>query len=149
MTGTGAYLFGGRWNSPGRRVVYSSGHIALATLELLVHIDDADAFARIAHVFHTVTFAEDALSILDQQHLPPRWNALPVSPDSQVVGDEWLDGGNSPVLAVPSVIIPAALRYQPENMNYLINPGHPLFAEAATAGDIREFRADQRLHDSE
>ena len=46
LSGMGAYLYGGRWNSPGQYVVYASGNVSLAMLEVLVHIDDAEAFAR-------------------------------------------------------------------------------------------------------
>lgn len=36
--GAGARLYGGRWNSPGRAVVYLAGSLALAALEILVHV---------------------------------------------------------------------------------------------------------------
>ena len=36
--GEGARLYGGRWNSPGRPAVYTSGSLALAALEVLVHL---------------------------------------------------------------------------------------------------------------
>jgi RES domain-containing protein len=35
----GARLFGGRWNSPGHPVVYTAQSLALAALEILVHVD--------------------------------------------------------------------------------------------------------------
>ena len=37
--GEGAWRFGGRWNSPGIRIVYTSGTKALAALESLVHLN--------------------------------------------------------------------------------------------------------------
>ena len=39
LTGHGARVFGGRWNSPGRPVVYLAEHPALAALEVRVHLD--------------------------------------------------------------------------------------------------------------
>ena len=37
MSGEGAYLFGGRWNSRGTRMVYLGSSIAQAAYEILVH----------------------------------------------------------------------------------------------------------------
>ena len=38
FTGEGARLYGGRWNSPGKAVIYTSEHQATAVLEILVHV---------------------------------------------------------------------------------------------------------------
>ena len=38
MTGTGAKIYGGRWNHAGYPVVYASGSRSLAALEFLVHV---------------------------------------------------------------------------------------------------------------
>jgi RES domain-containing protein len=49
MTGTGAYKNGGRWNTPGHYAVYTSGNLSLAMLEVVVHVDDAEAFLDTPH----------------------------------------------------------------------------------------------------
>ncbi len=38
ITGTGARIYGGRWNHAGYPVVYVSGSRSLAALEFLVHV---------------------------------------------------------------------------------------------------------------
>ncbi len=42
LDGEGAMLVGGRWNSPGRAVVYMAESISLAVLENLVHMSRQD-----------------------------------------------------------------------------------------------------------
>ena len=41
LTGSGAARYGGRWNGVGRRMVYTADSLALATLELTVHLTGA------------------------------------------------------------------------------------------------------------
>lgn len=142
MSGVGAFKYGGRWNSPGHHVAYASGHLTLAMLELLVHVDDAEAFRAIPHSYQPITFTSDAVATLAEEDLPPGWNARPETRASQVAGDEWLENQSTPVLAVPSVIVPAYLRYEP---TYLINPHHPAYASTVEIGDIRDLTWDPRL----
>ena len=42
ISGTGAKTFGGRWNSKGMAMLYTSQHISLALLEMLVHTQFTD-----------------------------------------------------------------------------------------------------------
>ena len=117
MTGQGAYLFGGRWNSPGRHAVYLSGTLTLAMLEVLVHIDDTEAFLEKSYIYHSVNFSEAEVAVLEAASLPKDWNARPETRASQQVGDEFLERAEHPVLALPSVITPSNLHYDPLYMN--------------------------------
>lgn len=141
----GAYLYGGRWSSPGRYVVYASGNVSLAMLEVLVHIDDAEAFARRAHVYKRLSFDETRVAVLDEAALPADWNARPETIETQGIGDEWAVRQETPVLAVPSVVVPADLRFEQEYLNYLINPRHPDFGVAVEVGELRALDWDPRF----
>lgn len=145
MSGVGAYRAGGRWNSPGRYVVYAAGNLTLAMLELLVHVDDASAFRVLRHVYHAVTFSDDGVSTLGRADLPSGWASSPVSRATQVAGDEWLEARSTLVLAVPSVIVPPTHRYDPAYMNYLVNPSHPDFGKEIEIGPILDLDVDPRL----
>ena len=145
MSGQGAYFFGGRWNTPEHHTVYLSGTLTLAMLEVLVHIDDVTAFAQKAHVYHAVKFDERDVAVLEQRSLPQGWNTRPETLASQAVGDEFLERGEQAVLALPSVVVPRELRYDPLYMNYLVNPAHPDVSSVIEVGDIRILDWDPRL----
>ena len=53
------------------------------------------------------------------------------------IGDEWLRSKTSPVLRVPSVIIP-------DESNFLLNPAHADFAKLSISKP-EDFRFDPRL----
>lgn len=57
---------------------------------------------------------------------------------SSAFGDVWLNEKRTPVLAVPSVIMP-------ESTNYLINPSHPAFGAEGIEITYRPFTLDPRL----
>ncbi|MBS3967723.1 MAG: RES family NAD+ phosphorylase [Truepera sp.] len=144
MTGMGAFLHGARWNAPGQYVVYASGNLSLAMLEVLVHLDDAEALWAVPHVYHSLRWPERIIATLDRSALPKGWNDRPETLVSQAVGNEWLERQASAVLAVPSVVTPPELRFQPLYMNYPINPRHPDFA-AVAVGQVYGLEWDTRL----
>jgi RES domain-containing protein len=118
-SGEGARIHGGRWNSKGRVVVYSSESISLAVLEQLVHIEDPavlDAFVAVS-----ATLDEGSIEVLSPSSLPDDWRTYPAPPSLKAIGDAWLSEGRSLALRVPSVTVRG-------QYNYLINPVHPDFA---------------------
>ena len=133
--GEGARLFGGRWNSPGTRVAYASDSIALATLEVLAHLQSTAVLQ--SYVLATIDFPEELVEVLDPASLRRGWRRYPSPPENQAVGDRWLTEGRSLVLRVPSAIIPSAA-------NFLINPQHPRFGRVIIRQPER-FAFDPRL----
>jgi RES domain-containing protein len=121
--GEGAYLYGGRWSSPGTRLVYSSEHQSLAMLEYFVHLDPEDAPDDL------VLATADVPDNLSRQQmrageLPARWRETPAPPELALIGDEFVKKAASCLLLVPSAL---AVN---EN-NWLINPQHPEFRKMA------------------
>jgi RES domain-containing protein len=137
--GEGARLFGGRWNSPGRPVIYVSESRALATLELLAGLGSTAPLPAwvIAGVRFPESLVADLGEILAPEVLPDGWDATPPTSVSQGIGDRWLDEAPSAVLQVPSVIVPA-------ECNYLLNPRHPDFGRI-DLGEPQELRLDPRV----
>lgn len=132
--GEGAYRYGGRWNSVGTRVVYASSTLSLAALEILVHLNP---LIPMSFVFFRIEFDDAFLEGLEADVTPLRWKSHPPSKPSQRYGDDWVREARSPVLAVPSVIIPT------EN-NLLLNPNHPSYPSVDISGP-QDFAFDPRL----
>ena len=118
-SGEGARIHGGRWNSKGRAVVYSSESLSLAVLEQLVHVEDPGVLD--AFVVVSATVDEARIEVLSPASLPDNWRAYPAPPSLRAFGDTWLSEGRSLALRVPSVTVRG-------QYNYLINPPHPDFA---------------------
>ncbi len=136
FSGEGARLNGGRWNSPGLAVVYTSSSLSLATLEVLVHLEDPEAFARLFS-WVSLEIPNDLMERVDPTRLPAGWLADETNASSQSVGDAWLPSMRTAALAVPSVVTPG-------EWNYLLNPAHPRFPEIQI-GEAKPFQPDPRL----
>jgi RES domain-containing protein len=136
LSGKGAELQGGRWNSPGCAAVYLGAEAALPVVEVLVHLDlppeliprdyvlmrvDFTVFSRFAH---TSWIEDGPAEPLDVE-------------DSRAFGDGWIHDARTPILRVPSVIIPEAF-------NLILNPVHTL-AERLPGPTHRPFAFDERL----
>ena len=117
-SGEGARIHGGRWNSKGRAVVYSSESISLAVLEQLVHAEDPmvlDAFVVVS-----ATVDEGSIEFLAPSSLPNDWRTYPAPSSLKEIGDAWLSEVRSLALKVPSVTVRG-------QHDYLINPAHSDF----------------------
>lgn len=136
FTGEGARLTGGRWNSPGLAVVYTSSSLSLATLEVLVHLEDPEAFARLFS-WVPLEIPDDAIEELDETKLARGWCADETNSTSRSLGDAWIRSMRTLALAVPSVVTSS-------EWNFLLNPAHPRYSEIRL-GETKPFRPDPRL----
>lgn len=126
LSGEGARLYGGRWNSPGHPLIYSAETAALAVLEVRVHLDLAWDLLPDDYVLVAIGLPE--VPIEELRDLPKK---------TVDVGDAWLASRRSALLKVPSAIVP-------ECFNILINCAHP-DAAAISIASIRSFVFDDRL----
>ena len=118
LSGTGAAASPGRWNDENEAVVYCAPTIAMAVLETAAHVDDA-ALPLNKHLVEIdvpdgVWLQREEVEITA---LPATWAAIPAGRASVMFGSEWLASLRSPLLLVPSVIVP-------EEPIALINPAH-------------------------
>src|SRR5512141_1789195 len=132
LDGEGARRVGGRWNSPGRPMVYTAQSVALAVLENLVHMSRQDYPSGYVIVAATIP---DHVLVLDE--LAVRRHAAPGILGPFALGDYWFDALLSAVLRVQSAVVPS-------DCNYLLNPQHLDFAQIAVHPP-EPFRFDPRL----
>jgi RES domain-containing protein len=137
LSGEGAKRYGGRWNSIGIPVLYTSSTIALALVEMLVHLPKKNLPNDL--VLITIEIEKSAtLDILNPIDLPKEWIQFPIPKETQNIGDEWLASNSNLSLQIPSVIIP-------EEKNILINVNHPNFNAQVKIKNSRKFSFDNRL----
>jgi RES domain-containing protein len=132
LSGGGAAISPGRWNDEGQAVIYASPIIAIAVLETAAHIDDAglplNRFLVRIDVPNAVWEKREEAEV---SKLPITWSAIPAGRGSAKFGSEWIASARSPILLVPSVIVP-------EEMAALVNPSHPM-AKRIKATIVRPF----------
>jgi RES domain-containing protein len=134
--GEGARLYGARWNHPGTALVYTAGSLALAALELLVHVDTDLAPSGLLAIPADIP-EELKFEALEPASLPRDWRSYPAPETLKDIGTRWIERGASAVLAVPSAVIPT-------ERNYLLNPRHADFSRI-TIGQPTPFEFDPRL----
>lgn len=134
LSGQGAKLYGGRWNNTGFPAVYTSEHISLCILEMLVNI----------------TLPESQLNYyLLQINIPDSFEPLFISKKklkqnweddenySRFMGTAFLKNKQSLLLKITSAVIN-------EENNYLINPLHSDFKKVSISKSL-PFKFDNRL----
>ncbi|UOE50164.1 RES family NAD+ phosphorylase [Mucilaginibacter sp. SMC90] len=136
LSGRGAELNGGRWNSKGTAVVYTSSSRALAVLEVAVHTPLG--FIPSDYFMATIELPNDsAIFKLEVDQLPEKWNSNPLIKATQQIGDSFVKASKYLALQVPSATVAG-------DFNYLLNPLHPDFKSVKIiTADFFEF--DSRL----
>lgn len=138
MDGGYGLLFDGRWNTVGRAITYCSTSPSLCVLEKLVHIEDPALLPELMMVTYE---APDALPVetVALAELPPDWRRQENL--TQRRGDDWHRSLATPLLRVPSAIVPIS---GSPDLNVLINHRHP---EASVLRILRAqpFSLDPRL----
>jgi len=137
FSGEGARLYGGRWNSQGVTVVYTSPSLALAAVEAFVHLEPnlrPDDLVSIA-----AEMPDDIASErLNLKSLSRKWYELR-DESLGTLGDRWIRAGETLALHVPS----AAIRGE---WHVLLNPEHSDFRKLKIEKpkpfefDLRMFR---------
>lgn len=135
LSGKGAEKSGGRWNSKGVAMVYTSNSRALCTAEVAVHI--TLGIVPSDYELVTIELPEDSMTEAGIKHLPADWRAFPHPDSTQKLGDRFVREGKYMVLKVPSVVVQG-------EYNFLINPKHEAAIKVRVI-DTEHFLFDKRL----
>ncbi len=137
FSGEGARRYGGRWNSPGVLMVYTSSSLALAAVETFVNLEPnlrPDDLVSIQAELPD----ELARERLELKSLPQNWFELR-DESLRRFGDGWIRNNSTVALQVPSAAIHG-------EWNVLLNPAHGDFAKIRIQKpqpfkfDLRMFR---------
>ena len=116
LSGEGAKIYGGRWNSVGNAALYISEFISLSILEILVRtglLSSPDSYSLL-----TIEIPDNSITEIELKRLKYGWkNHIEYT---QLIGDEFINSNTSLTLKVPSAIVP-------QEHNFLINPLHKDF----------------------
>ena len=140
ISGTGARIYGGRWNLKGSSIIYTSESISLATVEYLVHVPLSIVPPNLSlitlQILNKITPKEIPIS-----DLPRNWREYPAPSRLAELGTNWARSNESLLLRVPSVVVE-------HEFNILINPSHPDMKHV-TILQVESYIADKRLFRSE
>ena len=132
LDGEGARKAGGRWNSAGHAIVYTSESLALCLAESLVHLPGN--LPR-GYQSYKIFVPDDAIEVLDTASLIKGWQSN--LSFTRNLGDQWSTARRTLALIVPSVVLP-------ESSNVLLNPLHSR-ANDLRVMDQQPFTFDPRL----
>lgn len=136
LSGKGAWLAGGRWNSKGTVLLYTGQSRALCMTEVAVHMP----FGVIPEDYFLGEIEIPESSILETavESLPEDWADFPHPASTQRVGDDFVRAGEYLVLKVPSATVAG-------DFNYLVNPLHDLSYQVKITLPPVPFTFDKRL----
>ncbi|MFC0515221.1 RES family NAD+ phosphorylase [Mucilaginibacter angelicae] len=116
LSGSGARLYGGRWNSEGKPMLYLASSQSLAVLEVLVHLDPLIIPGN--YCLAEIEVPDSKIITVEVEQLPEDWRDISGPVILRELGDSFLKKQEYLLMKVPSSIVPA-------EFNYLLNPLHP------------------------
>ncbi len=136
LSGTGAFLSGGRWNNEGTYALYTSENPSLAFLEILVHTDLPELPPRMFIITIEIDDKAKIMEIKDAD-LPKNWRLaeniiLKEKGDQIFKENKWLG------IKCRSAVLPA-------EYNYILNPLFPDFHSLVKVVKVEPLEVDDRL----
>lgn len=126
----------GRWNSEGKKVLYTAESISLAYLETMNYRKGFGFNKDFKIMVIQLPTIADCF-IVGSSNLSKNWRDFRNYQECQEVGDQWFDDAKGLAMKVPSAVVP-------ENYNVVINTLHPGYKTIKLI-DVFGFYPDERL----
>lgn len=136
LLGTGAAMFGGRWNPKGTPVLYTSINPETALLEVRLNITAGSIAPKLDQL--EIEIPDDSIIELTKEQLPSNWKASPAPTVLAEIGKKWAESNESIALKVPCTVVETT-------SNFILNCQHPDFSKKVKIISRKEFRLDMRL----
>lgn len=136
LSGRGAELHGGRWNSKGFPMLYTSANRALCMAEIAVHVP-LGLIPRGYLLMSINVPSSIKIKRLSESSLPKNWKDFQFTQSTQKIGDDFIKAGKFAILEVPSAVVEG-------DSNFLINPRHK-DAKKIKLKESVPFSFDERL----
>lgn len=138
LSGEGSRIYGGRWNSKGTSVVYSSINRSLATLEVLANVTNEDLPVDLC-IAEIKIPANAEVKTVSLSELPEDWDSYPAPLILSKLGNEWIKENKMLCLRVPSAVVK-------KEWNILINPYHQQFKDVKIM-NVDKIEFDDRIYE--
>lgn len=133
LSGNGAKLYGGRWNSIGTPAIYTSFTISLALVELFIHKKTYEEI--IVNQLMEITINDTIETKIDYHKLKNNWQDD--AGYCQYIGNQFL------AMEQVGMIVPSAVIEQENNL--VLNPLSKDFLKKVKIKKIKSFSFDDRL----
>jgi len=134
LSGTGAAIYGGRWNKKGTSVLYTGENKEIALLETIVHVPPMLVPDL---VILTLDIPDNSIIEIKLSKLPGNWVSYPAPTILSEIAEDWVQKEKAVALKVPSCIIHTS-------HNFMLNCNHPDYHQVKLL-DQKNFHFDTRL----
>ena len=136
LSGTGSYRFGGRWNSKGTYMLYTSENSSLALLEIATNYDSGNIPPEL--FLMEMEIEDDSLIFtLPEDQYSDQWLKLSLL-ENQVQGDGWMAERKWLGIRVKSAI-------NIREYNILLNPLYSGYQNLVRLKSVAALPVDERL----
>jgi RES domain-containing protein len=136
LSGSGAFHEGGRWNNEGVFALYTSENEALALLEVLVHVEEAELPSDLFIIKIEIAPSAPIFTYPDKK-LPKSWR-MPCNIAMKTIGDRIIESNEYLALKVRSAVMPTSY-------NYILNPRYSGYYNLVKMADVYRLEIDKRL----
>ncbi len=137
LSGMGAFKEGGRWNSPGTYMLYTSENSSLAFLENLVYFEQDNAPANLYIMSMNLKADSSLIFTLPMALYPKDWIEKG-NLGNKLLGDQLLAGRKYVAVKVRSAV-------NPYEFNLLLNPLFPGYHDLIRINAVEKLKIDPRL----